>query len=155
MLIPQRLEPHVRPWRQAAGGSCGPPPSRAGPSALPIGVAVHRAPRSRPPQQAQWSPSLPLPISRLPGSDSQEAPPAHSRIGHTPLEPSRAPPLAQEDGTHGTHETDGTALARPPFLFPPPSGLFVGGGPRVPAAYAAGYVLPPLCGCEEDGGCRK
>ena len=71
VLIRQRFEPHARPWRRAAGGSCGPASATGRPIAPPQGGAVHRAPRSRPPRRAQRPPSQPVPISRLPGTDSQ------------------------------------------------------------------------------------
>jgi len=70
----------------------GQPEQQVARSSPPEGGAVHRAPRSRPPQRARWQPFQPLSISRLPGSDSQQKPPAQSRIGHTRPGPTRAPP---------------------------------------------------------------
>ena len=63
---------------------------QVGPSSHPVGGAVHTAPRSRPPHLAQRSPSQPPPISRLPGTDAEQPPPAHSRIGHKRPGPSRS-----------------------------------------------------------------
>ena len=103
---------------------------RAGPSPQPVGGAVHRAPQSRPPQRAQRSPHLPLPISRFPGSDSQQTPPAQSRIGPTRPGIPKAPPPARAHETHGTYETNGTARGRRPPLLPPAFGAEGRGVPR-------------------------
>ena len=145
MLIPQRLKPHGRPWRRAAGGSCGPVPAR-GRTIRPTPSAERCTGHRTAARHTERKGRLPRPLlsAGFPATIPGQAPPGESRIGQTPLGQARAPPLARAHGTRGTYGTNGTACGRRPLLLPPRSGLGRG-CPRM-APVAVGQALRRLRG---------